>query len=70
MGETDLFIIEVDGTLANPYVVAGLLAWSAVPSVGFWGAPPVWIAPAVAGAVGVLVWWWNVRRRRARLPPA
>jgi hypothetical protein len=41
-----------------------------ISSVGFWGAPPPWIAPAVAGAVGVSVWLWGVRRRRTGPPSA
>jgi hypothetical protein len=38
--------------------------------IGFLGAPPAWIAPAVAGAVGVLVWLWSERRRRTGPPSA
>ena len=35
-----------------------------VVSVHFYGAPPVWIAPAVAGAAGALAWLYTVARRR------
>ena len=106
-------ILEVDGSLNNPFAAAAVAIWAAVLSgvavtaalrccplivrlgalalvlamstatryaqyrigsilysvadgrmvdVGFWGGPPTWIAPLVAGAVSVTA--WAVLRRR------
>jgi hypothetical protein len=118
----DILILEVDGSLANPYAAGAVAVWSAVlcgiaimlvrrvarpgrnraawallfvvalvatrpaqlligsalyriadpriTGVGFWGGPPVWIAPIVSCSVGVLAWiaaWYrNDTRTRSR----
>jgi hypothetical protein len=116
----DLVILEVDGSLANPYVAGAVALWSVLLGtlavvvvrqfagpgryrfvwgllfavalldtksaqllignvlyamvtegtvrVGFWGGPPVWIGPVVAGCAGVVTWAiGSVMRRRRRL---
>jgi hypothetical protein len=112
----DFLILEVDGSLANPFVAATVLVWTAVLSgiavaavrqfaesrrawpawtlvlavavlitkqgqlsighvlyrivdpgitdVGFWGGPPVWIAPVVSCSVGLLASAVVLYRRR------
>jgi hypothetical protein len=106
--ELNLLILEVDGSLANPYAAGAVALWTAVLSalavvlvrrftrsgrnrptwaflfvaallvtrpaqlfignvlyrivdpqvtgVGFWGGPPVWIAPVVSCCIGGLMW--------------
>lgn len=114
----DLLFLEVDGSLANPYVAGAVAAWTvilsagavwlaqsivrsgraaaktalfvgllpltmpaqiilgeilyqlthpAVTSVGFWGGPPIWIAPAVSCSVALMSWMY-FRWRHAGLP--
>jgi hypothetical protein len=119
----DLLILEVDGSLANPYAAGAVAVWSAFLSaiavvlvrrltrpgrnravlallfvvalvltkpaqllignvlyqivdqrttnVGFWGGPPVWIAPTVSCCVGVLTWIaaWYRNGTRGRSKP-
>lgn len=110
MGDLNLLVLEVDGSLNNPRVVCAVIIWTAVlgfigilsarcvrtkralsmllvavfvllalvtpraqlsiaealyiiasrgvTSVGFWGGPPVWIAPVVAGSAALGAWLW------------
>jgi hypothetical protein len=109
----DFLYLEVDGSLANPYVAGAVAIWTVlatigaivvvrttgsgatlsrlgyfsamllftvpaqffignvlyrvvdpqITSVGFWGGPPVWIAPTVSGCVGGVAWFREYRRR-------
>jgi hypothetical protein len=113
----DILILEVDGSLANPYAAGAVAVWTTflsviavvlvrrftrrertqpawalllilalvatkpaqlrigellyrivnprITDVGFWGGPPVWIAPAVSCCVGILMWtaaWYHGSR--------
>jgi hypothetical protein len=106
----DLWNIEVDGSLANPYAAGAVAIWTVmlsirlsllvrsirrsgrtatkatlfagailltdlaqfiignllyratdpgISSVGFWGGPPIWIAPAVSCAAAIATWVWS-----------
>lgn len=116
MGDLNLLVLEVDGSLNNPRVLCAVVIWTTVlgltgvlgarwvrtrkvsamllaavfvllalftnraqlfiaealyiltsrgglTRVGFWGGPPVWIAPVVAGSVAMGVWLRAARRR-------
>ena len=62
---TVLFIIGLLATNPAQVLIGNVLysiADRQIVSVGFWGGPPIWIAPAVSCALGVLT-WTRVRRR-------
>jgi hypothetical protein len=112
----DLLILEVDGSLANPYAAGAVAVWTTIlsaiaillvrsirtvghriakavlfgvvllitkptqllignvlywtadqriTSVGFWGGPPIWIAPAVSCCLGLLAWLYVWYRQGA-----
>ena len=53
-------------TKPTQLVIGNVLYWitdQRITSVGFWGGPPIWIAPAASCCLGVLT-WLHLRYRR------
>lgn len=55
--------------LTNPaqFMIGNVLYRATDPeisSVGFWGGPPIWIAPAVSTVSAIVTWVWLGRRRQ------
>jgi hypothetical protein len=52
-----LFVVGLPITKPAQLLVGNVLYWLAdqrITSVGFWGGPPIWIAPVVSFCVGLL----------------
>lgn len=52
-----LLVVAVPITQPAQFLVGNVLYWLAdqrITSVGFWGGPPIWIAPVVSFCVGLL----------------
>jgi hypothetical protein len=60
-----LFIIGLLVTKPAQLLIGNVLYWivdQRLTSIGFWGGPPIWIAPVVSCFLGSVT-WFHVRRR-------
>ena len=73
LGAVILVIVMSTGTRYAQYRIGSILyslaAWQMV-DVGFWHGPPSWIAPLVAGVVGITAWSvrWSAASNASRSP--